>query len=305
MMLRIAAVSLGAVLVLPQLAAAQSLSFSSKDSDKPITVTAKEGLEWRQTEKQFVARGDAKAVQDETEVTADQLVAHYREKPGSTGEESGSEVYRVDAVGHVIVKSKNETATGDAAVYDFDRKVLVMQGEQVNLVTGDGNVTAHKTLQYWSDQNVAVAEGDAVAVDTTPGNAGRRIRADRLTAFFRDAGDKKGAAKGRDLIFLQGAGNVVLTTKTEIVRGDRADYNLDTGMATVEGGVKMTRDKNQLNGGYAVVNVKGGVSRLYGSAAEAKGAPGAGAAPPARVRALLAPNNKSTDNAPMPQGNTR
>ena len=302
MMLRIAAVFLGAMLAWPQLAAAQSLSFSSKDSDKPITVTAQEGLEWRQTEKQFIARGAAKAVQDETEVTADQLIAHYREKPGTgAADENGTEVYRVDAVGHVIVKSKNETATGDAAVYDFDRKVLVMQGNEVNLVTGDGNVTAHKTLQYWSEQNVAVAEGDAVAVDTTPENAGRRIRADKLTAFFRDAGDKKDA-KGRDLIFLQGAGNVVLTTKTEIVRGDRADYNLDTGMATVEGGVKMTRDKNQLNGGYAVVNVKGGVSRLYGSAAEAKGA---GAAPPARVRALLAPSNRSTDDAPLPQGNTR
>ena len=102
---------------------------------------------------------------------------------------------------------------------------------------------------------------------------------------------KTTSSKGRDVTFLKGVGNVVLTTDKEIVRGDRANYNLDSGIAIVEGAVKMTRDNNQLNGGYAVVNVKGGVSRLYGSAAEAKGA-----APPVRVKALLAPK-RAADGA--------
>jgi hypothetical protein len=57
----------------------------------------------------------------------------------------------------------------------------------------------------------------------------------------------------------------------------------------------MTRENNQLNGGYAVVNVRGGVSRLYNSVAQAKGQT---AGPPARVKALLAP--KSTEPPPQP-----
>jgi lipopolysaccharide export system protein LptA len=299
-----AALAAGLLLV-PCAATAQGLSFSSKDPDKPITVTAEQGLEWQQNAQQFIARGNAKAVQGDLTVIAEELVAHYRDKPKATpGDDGGggksSEVYRVDAVGKVTLKSKDETATGETAVYDFDRKVLVLRGDPVTLTTADGVVTAHRALQYWSDDNVAVAEGDALAVDSDP-KLGRRIRADKLTAYFRDTAAAPGkktekslpSAKGRDLIYLVGAGNVVLTTANEVVRGDRANYNLDTGMATVEGSVKMTRDNNQLNGGYAVVNVTGGVSRLYGSAADAKGA-AAGAAPPSRVRALLTPKAEDT-----------
>src|SRR5262245_2946290 len=59
---------------------AQSLSFSSKDGRGPITVTAEQGLEWQQNEKRFIARGNAKATQDDINVTADELTAYYRDK---------------------------------------------------------------------------------------------------------------------------------------------------------------------------------------------------------------------------------
>jgi hypothetical protein len=56
----------------------------------------------------------------------------------------------------------------------------------------------------------------------------------------------------------------------------------------------MTRDNSQLNGGFAVVNLKSGISRLYGSAAEAR-VPG-GVLPPRRVNALLAPRPRANDS---------
>ncbi|TAL01830.1 MAG: hypothetical protein EPO08_09070 [Rhodospirillaceae bacterium] len=319
-------------------AGAQSLTFNSKNSDDPITVTAEKGLEWQQNEKRFVARGNAKAAQGDVNVVADELTAYYRDKankPSSskpsadtplpdagkdaapaadaTGDKiDSSEVYRVDAIGHVTITSASDVATGTAAVYDFDKAVLVMQGDPVVLTTSDGTVTAHRTLQYWSNQKVAVAEGDALAVDADK-TLGRRLKADRLTAYFHD--DSTGSSKAkpaakpvakaglnsasgrRDISYILGAGDVVLTTKSEIVRGDRANYNVDSGIATVDGAVKMTRDNSQLNGGFAVVNVNSGVSRLYGSAAEAKMP--AGLKEPTRVKALLAPTPRSAD-APSP-----
>jgi lipopolysaccharide export system protein LptA len=298
-------------------ACAQSLSFSTKDGSKPITVTAEQGLEWQQNDKRFIARGNAKAAQGDISVVAGELTAYYRDKvqkkPPSEGAAAGgnstdeainsSEVYRVDAVGNVTIVSASDVATGAAAVYDFDKAVLVLQGDPVTLTTADGKVTAHKTLQYWSNEKIALAEGDAVAVDADAG-LGRQLKADKLTAYFRET-DSKGSSKPgkidtkakRDITHIVGAGNVVLTTKAETVRGDRATYNLDTGIATVDGAVKMTRGNSQLNGGYAVVNVNSGISRLYGSAAEAK-APGGGA--PKRVNALLAPTpRKASDPTPV------
>ena len=296
----------------PSALLAQSLSFSTDDEDKPITITAEQGLEWRQTEKRFIARGNAKAVQADISVAAEELTAHYREKaavapaPPEGQEEGGetagdaavnsNEIYRIDAIGKVIITSETDIATGDAAVYDFDRAVLVLEGDPVTLTTGDGTVTAHRTLQYWSKEKVAVAEGDAEATDADAA-LGRQLKADRLTAYFRETGTAASGSQGktkRDITHIIGAGNIVLTTKSEVVRGDHASYNVDRGIAIVDGNVKMTRDNSQLNGGFAVVNLKSGISRLYGSAAEAR-VPGS-VSPPRRVNALLAPRPRANDS---------
>ncbi|MCB2108431.1 MAG: hypothetical protein KDE14_12060 [Rhodobacteraceae bacterium] len=259
-------------------AAAQSLSFTSKNSSSPIDVTADSGIEWQQTEKLFIARGNAKAVQDDLSVTADQLIAHYRDTDGGD-----TQVFRVDAIGSVTIASSEETATGKAAVYDFDKAVLVIEGDPVTLTTKNGTVTANDTIQYWIDESVAVADGDATARDED-----RRIRADKLVAYFASAEKNQdgGALKRGEFKLVKGEGRVVLTTAKEVVSGDRGEYNLETGIAKLEGSVKMTKDKNQLSGGFATVDTKAGTSRLFGSAREAGvGSP----AVEARVKALIAP----------------
>jgi lipopolysaccharide export system protein LptA len=51
----------------------------------PITVTARDGLEWHQAEQEVIARGDASAVRQNVTVTADRLVAYYRKKASADG----------------------------------------------------------------------------------------------------------------------------------------------------------------------------------------------------------------------------
>lgn len=317
-MMRFASLAVLATMLMGGGVHAQSLSFQPKDKSKdPITVTAEGGLEWQQNEKRFIARVNAKAVQGDVTVIADELTAYYRDKavktapkPTADGAQpdeaenkiDNSQIYRVDAIGHVKITSGTDVGTGTAAVYDFDKAVLVMQGSPAVMTTNDGIVTAYKTLQYWSNERVAIAEGDAVAEDKDK-DVGRRLKGDKLTAYFRDENapnPKKTTTKKnqkRDITQIVGVGNVVLTTKTDVVHGDRANYNIDTGMATVDGNVKMTRDNSQLNGGYAIVNVNSGISRLYGSAAEANQP---GFHEPARVKALLAPTPKAADATTPP-----
>jgi lipopolysaccharide export system protein LptA len=264
---------------------AQSLTFAPKDSGEPVEVTAENGMELHQDTKRVIARGKAKAVQGAVSVTADELTADYRTRP-----DGGNEVYRVFATGNVTMKSESETATGQAAVYDFDKAVLVLEGETVSLVSADGQVTSHQVLQYWANEGVAVAEGKAFAEDKNK----HRLFADRLVAFFRESPPAAKAPQGRtelvrprgDINYVQGFGNVRMETAKEIVRGERGAYNIDSGIATLDGGVKMTQGNNQLTGGFAVVNVKGGKSVVYSSAAQAKMP---GLKENARVRALIAP----------------
>lgn len=280
---RLFAAILAAGFALSAAARGQSLTFAPKESGAPVEVTAENGMELHQDTKRVIARGNAKAVQGAVSVTADELIADYRTRP-----DGGNEVYRVYATGNVIMKSESETATGRAAVYDLDKAVLVLEGDNVSLASPDGQVVAHQVLQYWANEGVAVAEGKAFAEDKNK----HRLFADRLVAFFRDSpqsprqsGQILGRSRG-DINYVQGFGNVRMETAREIIRGERGSYNIDSGMATLEGGVKITQGTNQLSGGFATVSVKGGTSRLYGSAAQA-GMPGV--KDNVRVRALIAP----------------
>lgn len=271
---------------------AQSLKFDG--GDRPIDVTASVGIELQQDNKRVIARGNAKAVQGDVTVTSDELIADYRTKA-----DGASEVYRVFATGNVTMNSASETATGDTAIYDFDKGVLVLEGKLVTLVNPEGSVTAHQALQYWSNERVAVAEGQAFAVDKDK----RKLYADKLIAFFREeppssakpAAKSAFAANRGDINLLQGFGNVRMETEKETVRGDRGSYNLETGIATLDGGVKITQNNNQLGGAFAVVNVKGGASRLYASAKEAGMS---GVRENGRVSALIAPSPKPATPVP-------
>jgi lipopolysaccharide export system protein LptA len=263
-------------------ATAQSLVFNTKNSDQPIEVNAENGIEWQQANRRFIARGNAVAVQGEVSVAGDELMADYR-----TLVDGSNELYRVFASGNVTMKSASETATGDSAVYDFDKAVLVLEGEHVKLATGEESVTARRVLQYWANERVAVADGAAMAEDAE----NRKLFADKLIAFFRqpEAGvsNESDSRNRADIVFMQAFGNVRLETEKEIVLGDRGNYNIESGIATLDGSVKITQNNNQLGGGFAVVNVKGGASRLFDNAAKA------GMQSPrenARVRALIAPS---------------
>ena len=278
-----------AALVLMQAAtlSAQTLSFRSDDPDRPIEVFADQGIEWQQENRRFIARGSARAIQGDVEVLADVLISHYRDK-----EDGGTDVYRVDALGNVTIRSAGETATGSAAVYDFDQAVLVIEGAPVQLETPDGLVTAEDTIQYWEKDNVAVAEGNAVA---TKGD--QTLYADTLTARFKDEPSDASGAETRsgELSRIEGYGNVRLETKKDVILGDRGRYDLDSGIATLDGNVRITNDQNQLSGGFAVVDTNKGVSTLYSSAAEA-GVPGPSKAP--RVKALIVPRPKGVTESP-------
>jgi lipopolysaccharide export system protein LptA len=290
-------------------ATAQNAGFGLGDSRQPVEIFADQGIEWHQDASAYVARGNARAVRADTTVYAQTLTAYYRKGSGGpggstqngSGQGGGTQVYRVDADGAVRIVSPSGTAYGDKAVFDVDKGILVMTGSKLRLITPRETITARDTLEYWQQQGMAVARGDAVAVSDD-----KRIAADLLTAYFSKeqagpkgttnpaakaptpaaAGNGKTAAPGKDsdLDRMYAYGNVVVTTPEEVARGDRGVYNARTGIAVLTGAVKITRDKNQLNGSAAEMNFNTNVSRIIAG-------PGAGGQHPP-VRALIIPNSK-------------
>ena len=260
----------------------------------PIAITASEGIEWRQEQREVIARGNARAVRQNVTVTADRLVAFYRPKDGQApqpaqsvangADTGGNEIYRVQAEGNVRIFTPTDQVLGDRAVYDLDKAVLVVTGRALKLTTPSDVLTARDSLEYWSQKHMAVARGNAVVVT----NDGRRLAADTLVAYTSDAptqatpaaqqnSEDPLAASGK-LQKVDAFGNVTVRTVTDTAIGDRAVYVPDTGIARLAGRVRITRGQNQLDGTEAEVNMKTGIARLLAGTSE-------------RVQGLVIPND--------------
>lgn len=160
----------------------------SRDA-QPINITAQSGIEWQQDKQVYVARGNAVATRGTSEVHADTLTAHYRPSKNKSAE-GGNEVYRLDADGNVLIKGPNQTVVGDQAIYDVDQQIGIVTGKHLKMTTPTDVVTARDSLEWYDQQQVAVARGDAIAI-----RGDRRIRADVLTAHFIKDKSGPGAAQ--------------------------------------------------------------------------------------------------------------
>jgi lipopolysaccharide export system protein LptA len=264
-------------LLLPAPAAAAGLSLGGAGAaGLPVEISADSGIEWQQQAQVYIARGHAVAKRGDMAVDADTLIAHYRPTKGSGGT---TEIYRVDADGHVVITRGAATVAGDQAVYDVDQQIGVVTGKHLKLTTAADVVTARDSLEWYDQKQIAVARGDAVA-----GRGDKRIRADVLTAYLEPAGAAAkpakpaaakadaplGAAGGR-IRRVDAQGNVLVSTATDIGRGDYGVYNAETGIVTLIGNVTITRGANTIRGQYAVMDLNNNVSRMM----PAPGKPGA------------------------------
>ncbi|MBV8549458.1 MAG: hypothetical protein JO126_08385 [Alphaproteobacteria bacterium] len=239
---------------------------------RQIDVTAEKSVEWYQDQHLYVARDKAKAVRGDLVVHADLLTAHERadsKKKKQAGDDTGS-IDKLTAKGHVIITDQNKRVTGDYAVYDLDKHMMVVTGKNLRYETDKDTVTARDSLEYYEDTKLAVARGNAVA-----DRPERHVEADILTALFK--ADETGADQ---LSRLSAIGNVTIVTTSDVTRGDKAVYEAAQNAATVDGHVRITRaNGTQLTGRRGMVDFTTNQSKLLRDERT-------------RVSALLPPNQK-------------
>ena len=292
------------VLALSLLAGAAFAQGVDLNQGGPIEVTARDGIEWRQNDQLVIARGAARAVRGGVTIDADTLLARYRPRggapaetrPPSEGPGGASEIWRLEAEGNVVITTATDRAEGDRAIYDMDQAVMVLSGQNLRLTSPDNVLTARDSVEYWPQKRMAVARGDAVVVTKDD----KRVRADVLVAYFREAPTEAGgtprpqAARpateatpgaGSNLDKVEAYGRVEIRTPTEVVRGDSGIYTPPNGLARLLGNVRIVRGDNTLTGCEAIVNMDTGISRLV-------------ACPNERVRGIIVPGEGQTLPAP-------
>jgi len=315
----------------PPCAAAQGLSLSGVSEDRPIEVSADHGIEWQQDAQVYIARGNAMAKRGATEVHADTLTAHYRPIKGTQNKGVGdkgtadkeaadkeaggeTEIYRLDADGHVTIKGERQTVVGDQAVYDVDQQIGIVTGKALKMTTATDVVTARDSLEWYDQKQIAVARGDAVAIRDV-----KVIRADVLTAHMTKGKPQPAAGKpdkaapaaaqakprnaamplgtteeGSRISRVDAQGHVLVSTQTDVGRGDYGVYNADSGIATLLGNVTVTRGPNTIRGEYAVMDLNNNISRMMA-------APVTPGTPATRVEGLFIRQDQAAAPAETPR----
>jgi lipopolysaccharide export system protein LptA len=301
-------VALAAILLLLGVGIDAGVAFAQTPgtAPTPINITASQGIEWLQAQQEVIATGNAKAVRGAVTVTADQLIAHYRKKtapPGQTAaaaapaaandpeaalDNGDTEIYQLDAAGHVHIYTATDNAYGDHAVYSLDNAVLVLTGIHLKLTTPTDVITARDSIEYYSVKRMAVARGNALIV----ANDGRSIAADTLTGYLAPAAPTATSpvapanaanppdmlAQGGKLQKVDAIGHVIIRTPSETATGNRGVYLPEQGLARLGGDVHIIRGPNQLNGADALFNTKTGVATLL-------------AGPGGQVSGIVVPNS--------------
>ncbi len=115
--------------------------FSSTSND-PIQIEA-DRLEVRDEEKIAIYKGNVRVRQGETLLKTAELRVHYT--GDATGGAPGSGVDRIETGGPVTVRSGNQTASSDKAVFEMARDLVTLTGNVI-LTEGDDIVRGNRLV---------------------------------------------------------------------------------------------------------------------------------------------------------------
>lgn len=145
------------------------------NSDAPINFAAG-AIELQDRANRAVLSGDVRVSQADMTLTAERLTVAY------TGQvlDGSPQVSRLDASGGVLVRRPEQTARGQYAVYDLNRRLITMVGD-VTLTQGSNTVNGGR-LTINLDTGRAVIDGSAVGGAGAAG--GVRQQGGRVTGTF-------------------------------------------------------------------------------------------------------------------------
>lgn len=244
--------------------------------NKPIDISADNGIEWRKEDKVYIARGKALAVQGDQSVAGDTLMGYY-----ST---DSNHIDRMTADGNVVIKNPSQTAYGDHADYDTNTKLLVMTGNNLKAVTDKGDVvTARDRMEYWKDRDTVVAKGNVYTV-----HGDTKVHSDLANGYFH------ADSTGKKVMYqVEAIGNVRTDTTKQTAYSDKMVYNLETKIAVLMGHVRILQGNNTFTGDRAEINTATNVSRLLSDPGKSGG----------RVHTTIGPKSNSDNSSSGTGGN--
>ncbi|MCB2060721.1 MAG: LptA/OstA family protein [Novosphingobium sp.] len=130
-------------------------TIASHDSNAPVNYAA-DRIELQERQDRVVLSGNVDITQADLRLRAARTTVAYTR-------EGSLKIQRIDATGGVLVTRGNESAHGDVAIYDFNRRIITMVGN-VRLQKGGDTLNGGRMV---IDLNSGVSSVDGSAAGST------------------------------------------------------------------------------------------------------------------------------------------
>lgn len=167
MKLLVTAIGIAAAAFAAHSGPALAQALKNHNANAPVDVEA-DRIEVQDRADRAVFSGNVKVRQAGLALDAARLTVAYASSGGS-----GPDIQRLDASGGVTVRSASETARGNVAIYDLNRRIITMVGG-VSLQQG-GNEVRGGRLVIDLASGRSVIDGSAVGGSGVSGGTGGRV----------------------------------------------------------------------------------------------------------------------------------
>lgn len=151
---------------------AQAQVMKNHDSNAPVNFTA-DRIEVQDRADRVVVSGNVEVTQAGMRLNAARMTVAYRQQPGGGTGGGGIEIDRLDASGNVVVTKGAETARGNVAIYDLNRRLITMLGN-VTLTQGANRLTGGR-LVIDLNSGRSTVDGRSSGGGAVSGGSGGRV----------------------------------------------------------------------------------------------------------------------------------
>jgi lipopolysaccharide export system protein LptA len=127
----------------------------TNNAASPIEITA-DRMVTDNTSNTAEFSGNVKAVQDETQITADRLILHYSQ----SGTSVSNGIDKIEAIGQVRILFDNRVAVSEQAVYTTSDRKLVLVGPNSKISEGTDEISGGQITFDRNTEKVTITKGN-------------------------------------------------------------------------------------------------------------------------------------------------
>ena len=222
------------------------LNISSLAQAQDIKLDADKRVEYHQKEQKLVAIGNATASKENMSIKADTLIGYYSPT-------AKNKISRIEAIKSVTMTSDQTQAFGDSMIYDVSSDTATLKGKPAKIKTPDAQITSDGDIVFYQSEQKAIAKNNVKAID----HQGNLVNSDEMIAYFKKDENNKLILDYIDI-------NDIIKIKTQDadITAKRGTYYANEGKIKLFEDVTITQKGNILRGNMAETDLNTGISKI-------------------------------------------